>query len=98
MKLRHAAALVIVGWYLLAAPKNENGTGWDANAPISQWEYQASYDSAAQCMRVRMKIIQRLVTGLVVLGPDDKPAPDQKSAAATLCQCIATDDPRLKPK
>ena len=41
MKLRHAAALALVGWYLMAPLQ----TG----APISKWASVRSFDSPAGC-------------------------------------------------
>jgi hypothetical protein len=59
MKLSHAAALALVGWYLMlppyvpyhpGGPLPDPDTGpWDHKAPISQWQITRSYDTAAEC-------------------------------------------------
>jgi hypothetical protein len=90
VKPRHAAALALVGWYLMTPPPD------NVNAPISQWDVGASYDSADQCTRDLNAILstalargtKRIKAGLPVLNDD----PERRA------QCIATDDPRLKEK
>jgi hypothetical protein len=46
MKLRHAAALALVGWYLLMPPAKHNGM--PADVPLSRWRNFGAFDSAAQ--------------------------------------------------
>jgi hypothetical protein len=48
MDLRHAAALALVGWYLMMPPIGSDGKIY-YNAPISQWHINSSYDKAAEC-------------------------------------------------
>jgi hypothetical protein len=49
MKLRHAAALALTGWYLMVPPYDlEKGLVDDA-APLSKWTIDGSFDSAEQC-------------------------------------------------
>lgn len=43
MKPRHAAALALVGWYLMAPPNKNEDT------PISAWIVRRTYDSADAC-------------------------------------------------
>jgi hypothetical protein len=61
MKLRHAAALAPVGWYLLIPSFHYYPqTGWaigdwdkDMKPEFSSWQIAGSYDSAAECERRR---------------------------------------------
>ncbi len=58
MTLRHAAALVLVGWYLMVPPwvfKNAAVSMWglDTDAPLSKWTFEGSSDSAKQCEEAR---------------------------------------------
>jgi hypothetical protein len=46
MKLRHAAALALVGWYLMVPPIRD---GKVIDVPVSQWEHLDSFDSAREC-------------------------------------------------
>ncbi len=43
MTLRHAAALALVGWYLMYPPT--------PNRPLSQWEILNIFDSATECRK-----------------------------------------------
>jgi len=56
MKPRHAAALALVGWYLMIPPlqsanRDDPSGPRDLHAPISQWDQVSAYDSAAKCQR-----------------------------------------------
>ncbi len=82
MNPRHAAALALVGWYLMVPP---NGGG-----PVSgKWIINSSYDSAKECEKAGEKLREN--TQYVLRRNPD--APGIEFMAAT---CIATDDPRLK--
>jgi hypothetical protein len=97
MTLRHAAALALVGWYLMLAPHDLH-YAVVPSAPLSQWKLQGSYDTAAQCMKVRSERIERLTNSLRAIGPDQQPLDEAgtRESFATIFKCIATDDPRLK--
>jgi hypothetical protein len=91
MNPRHAAALALVGWYLMApAPE-------DLSAPISRWDIVTSYDSATACEKQRMSTVDRMQKAI-----DDEFAHHEPIAGGAQAfaheQCIATDDPRLKEK
>jgi|SRR5215469_15134994 len=47
MKPRHAAALALVGRYLMVPPRT--GTTVDKNAARDRWEIRAYFDSVARC-------------------------------------------------
>jgi len=102
MKLRHAAALALVGWYLMLPPVRSTSPlspatkmaatrsdCYDANAPISRWQTIEAFDTAEQCKAASSKSAwSHRQHGL-----------DCGLASAWLdAQCIATDDPRLKGK
>jgi hypothetical protein len=86
MKLRHAAALALVGWYLMVPPST------DERAPLFQWEVVASYDSASACREALHKSKDPAQV------ESDYPSLARLFAAQGFlaAQCIATDDPRLK--
>lgn len=98
MNSRHAAALALVGWYLMSAP--EVGSGFNPTLPLAMWKDDGSFDTAKACMDKRAEIVQRLQKDIVIYdnpAPDGyNKAPDQYSAIAKLVRCIASDDPRLK--
>jgi hypothetical protein len=103
MKPRHAAALALVGWYLMTPPVSKDGDTvmvggrpFDVSAPISEWHFQGSFDSAVACGTAQ----NSAESFKVPPGVDPK---EQKWLAKNLQsifalgRCIATDDPRLKP-
>ena len=49
MILRHAAALVLVGWYLMIPPLQNSVFGCDPNAPLTKWLKFRSFDSETAC-------------------------------------------------
>jgi len=49
MKVRHAAAFALMGWYLMVPPNQIDFP----NAPVSEWEHHASYDTAKECESAR---------------------------------------------
>jgi hypothetical protein len=98
INLRHAAALALVGWYLLAPPMTgEPGKGKVhafLDTPISQWTQYGGFDSAAECSNARVDQLAKL-----------EPAKDEADhdakviwSAISRFVCIASDDPRLKEK
>ena len=94
MNLRHAAALALVGWYLMTPPLYKEGANW--NAPLSDWSISKSFDSAADCEQAR----QQLVDQGFKFNNAKTATIDQRQAGAVFmgANCVASDDPRLKEK
>jgi hypothetical protein len=93
MKHTHAAALALVGWYLIAPPLiNNDPARLVSDAPISSWEIISAFDTAAECEQER--------TSLYDSYPRYHDATLRKAAETRdhMLACIATDDPRLKEK
>jgi hypothetical protein len=91
LMLRHAAALVLVGWYLMVPPYNSTRTDVDPTAPISKWQNMSSFDTADDC--------QEIIQGEDKLIEDeDSSLPDHLIIVRRFrfAQCVSTDDPRLK--
>jgi len=93
MRPRHAAALAFVGWYLMMPPLAVTQKQWERfiNMPLSNWDIAQSFDTAKECeaeRKTRRDEVPRIPGKIVplVLRP------------SLMVQCIATDDPRLKPK
>ena|SRR5208337_381242 len=101
MNIRHAAALALVGWYLMAPPFHHKNTGVidsvESEAPLSTWTLIDSFDTAAECRSGHEKNIaaERLSGQSSHLSPEIEAV---RVLAAFHAQCIATDDPRLKEK
>jgi len=61
MKFRHAAALALVGWYLMVPPQNAHWQEkrqplYNSNAPLSEWDIDESFDTAAECQAALKKL------------------------------------------
>jgi hypothetical protein len=101
VKPRHAAALALVGWYLMAppvlAPKNEPPY-LNEHAEYQDWQKLKSFDSQEHCEDGRKRAKQSTAKGEIlyfaVVDVDPGPWLAQQDEA----ECIATDDPRLKEK
>jgi len=84
----HAAALALVGWYLMIPPLRADRTH-DDSASMSRWRISDSFDSAAECRETLLRRWNR--------------AEDQKESRGAKDEylkatCVSTDDPRLKEK
>jgi hypothetical protein len=87
MKPRHAAALALVGWYLMIPPRGHDPQTFDDHAPLASWFVFSAHDAAHECEGA--KFLNR---------EGHKQSGDPMKAAMDSAQCIATDDPRLKEK
>jgi hypothetical protein len=100
MKLRHVAALALVGWYLMLAPPYQDSSGHVGlgyGAPLSKWINLRAFETADQCEVY--KPIARKSLKSQIDAQSNKTAdywPEVFGSFATT-QCVATDDPRLKP-
>lgn len=81
-KTRHAAALALVGWYLMLP------LAADRYAPISEWAHVDSFDTATECRKAAYQNIERV----------KKKGDHAQIDRAMAFECISTDDPRLKEK
>ena len=89
MKLRHAAALALIGWYLMAPPIYTPAYTVDL-APISAWDIIGSFNTASDCTDILTKLKKQ--------RPGNPHSKKQKALRRRTdnSRCIATDDPRLK--
>jgi hypothetical protein len=98
VKFHHAAALLSVGWYLMAPPLTSRRGPIDRQAHLAKWETWFAFDTAAEC-QARVKTLTdaaiRRLKALPVAVVSDQRIADLRTLSA---QCVATDDPRLKEK
>ena len=92
MNLRHAAALALVGWYLMVPPHlhwHGQYETYSPDAPLSEWKHKATFDTEVDCKRAITKGCGNVNQNGEVIGH-----------VGPLCyaQCISSDDPRLKEK
>jgi len=97
MNLRHAAALALAGWYLMA-PCDD----CLVKAPISQWTVKRSFDTAAQCEAANAfwRAQEHAAFNNPPKSSTDSDWWDSWMALLpySFGTCVATDDPRLKEK
>jgi hypothetical protein len=93
MNPRHAAALALVGWYLMVQPSSDP-PGY--LGPLYQWFQVGSFDSRNACERGRRMMIDRSMADLQ-RDPGDAAAVHGFDAFY-YSQCLASDDPQLAGK
>jgi hypothetical protein len=104
--IHHAAALALVGCYLMTPPLNDAGLP-DTDAPITSWHNEMSFNSAHDCEEGKITLPVKKIEGLKRIEKDQAKIPkgnpqlfDQYSSwtrrALAVAKCIGTDDPRLK--
>jgi hypothetical protein len=86
MKLRHAAALALASWYLMAPQVNL------PSSKISEWIHLETYDSSRECETGLAKMIKAADATAATKMND--PAIGF-AISFHLAECIASDDPRL---
>ncbi len=86
IKLRHTAALALMGWYLFVPPQTRfwwiGEQRYDDAAPLSRWTLDRSFDKAAGCEAARLASQEQTGDAAIRMGH---------------AVCVASDDPRLKP-
>jgi hypothetical protein len=93
MRIRHAAALVFVGWYLMLPPRmTSNPRMPDLGAPFTRWTNFGAYHDSHECQAARTKIYKKAEKN----PPTAANRFFQTQIASS--QCVATSDPRLSGK
>jgi len=108
MNLRHAAALALVGWYLMVPPIESCNGAFSGHAcdqpPLAEWRTVGTYDSLSACGNSKALWIEK---GKMYLGemeassrsPTTRMPSYEASATIDLAAtCVSSDDPRLKEK
>jgi len=112
MRLGHAAALALTGWYLMAPPVGaspEIGYYVDIRKPISAWRMLSPHDTAKECDEAARRALRTKIEQNGGKPIYSMPAPKTETELGLLlrkmqiesyyrAECIATDDPRLKEK
>jgi hypothetical protein len=106
MNGRHAAAITLLGWYLMSPPPRSDGKGGisgdpDTSASLKSWSIERSFDRANACEESLDKWQAERTAEIESL-----PEAERKNALSDPkrkfyfdgpfnAHCIATDDPRL---
>ncbi len=88
MKLRHAAALALVGWYLMLPTT-------DQVAPLRRWQIANTFELKSDCEASRKEFFDNGVKRMKNARDNEEMVFGALMAKAT---CIPTDDPRLKER
>jgi hypothetical protein len=88
VKIWHVAALALTGWYLMVPPPLSHSR--DRAVRLSRWTTTGTFESKKACEAERNHF-SKVDPGAEVAG--DPPPADEVYDA----ECVATDDPRLKP-
>jgi hypothetical protein len=88
VNLRHAAALALLGWYLMMPPPySADVHSLDESAPMTSWTQLSAFDTAKECEDYKLEFHLRL-------EKKDKARADYENSAA----CVESTDLRFKPK
>jgi hypothetical protein len=97
VKPRHAAALALVGWYLMVAPRDPDYL-FMTSAPLTKWAITKSFDTAEECEKERTEEVHQADRSGTYWYFDTKKRENVGSPAKYAYLCVATNDPRLKSK
>jgi hypothetical protein len=86
MKTRHAAALALVGWYLIMPHRPG-----DSGEPFSQWYQSEEFDTDAECNQ-----LLEYDRGVYRDNKSKNPVVQEQIRRLRYAQCVAANDPRLK--
>jgi len=98
VKTSHAAALALVGWYLMTPPLVNAPSKIDMEAPLASWKIYQTLDTAEECDKALLSARAKYEhTASAPLGSIKK-GTRAFALQMTFAQCISSDDPRLKAK
>jgi hypothetical protein len=103
MKLHHAAALALTGWYLMLPPLHFVGPASDpyslaivdSAAPLSRWLAMMTFKTLQECDDFSAHLARNLRQS-VNTERDKKDVETLIEIWLDKYQCVATEDPRLK--
>jgi hypothetical protein len=91
MNLRHAAALALVGWYLMVPQPDAPGRAPNVNAPLSQWNQMGAFDSASNCEKERESRRRLAVKALDEVQQEIDAVPDSTQPLVKVAPKVAQD-------
>jgi DNA-binding transcriptional regulator of glucitol operon len=75
MKIDHAAALALVGWYLMTPHPDSSGK-LNFKAPLSQWNQIGAFANAATCNQERESELDLAEKGIATVKKEIEALPD----------------------
>jgi hypothetical protein len=101
MKSRHAAALALVGWYLISPQILWKGHQCKARLelPIARWNRsEIVFSSDSECEDARSRILNDFTAEGIIGRRMREPARTEYVTAITSTFCARSDDPHLKER
>jgi hypothetical protein len=99
MKLQHAGALVLMGWYLISPPVNlvpRRGYIVNHAAHLGYWKIRGSYESSADCDDAKGAMLMLAADNPAKMPEDFSDlSPEVMGEVTGSLVCVAADDPRL---
>ena len=98
MKPRHAAALALVGWYLMVPPLVDEPYKVNTEAPLPSWKVYQTFDTLDECDKSLLSVQDKYKrTASAPLGTIKKGS-RAFALQMTFAQCVRDDDPNLKSR
>ena len=98
MKPRHAAALALMGWYLLVPPLVNAPYKVDTEAPLTSWKVFQTLNTREECDKSLLAAKAKYQPTATAPVGTIKKGTRAFALQMTFAQCHSSDDPRLKAK
>lgn len=98
MHIRHAAALSLIGWYLMVPPFVPNTHEVNKSAPLSQWTKRRTFPKNEGCEAAKERVQKAGLAHQAQIDAIGRHRNHNPELHCALCQaqCVPADDPRLK--
>jgi hypothetical protein len=101
MKHRHALALALVGWYLMAPPTYPGPNGsfvTKTNLPLRLWKNIGSYEQVSDCEAERQAFLDLKKTEAPSAFAKESAEVKPSIISSWSAVCVSSNDPRLMEK
>jgi hypothetical protein len=96
MRPCHAAALALVGWYLLVPPMVSAPYKVDTEAPLANWKVYQTFNTREECEKSQSAAQAKYKPTATASIGTIKKGSRAFALQMTFARCASTDDPRLK--
>lgn len=98
MKPRQAAALALMGWYLLVPPLVNAPYKVDTEAPLTSWKVYQTFDTREECDKSLLAAKAKYKPTATAPVGTIKKGTRAFALQMTFARCVSSDNPMLKPK
>ena len=97
IKPRHAAALALVGWYLMVPPAIPNTGEVNKSAPLAQWTIRRTFPRNAGCENAKSRLRTQALAAQADKDAAARRGLRNSDSRCIVCnaECVSTDDARL---